>query len=43
MKTTTEISNSKVGRVVADDFRTAGVFSAYGINFCCFSAIAGEY
>lgn len=40
MKTTTEILNSKVGRLVADDFRTAGVFSAYGIDFCCRGGIS---
>ncbi len=27
--------NTKVGRIVADDFRTAAVFSMYGIDFCC--------
>ena len=40
MKTATDIPNSKVGRIVADDYRTAGVFSAYGIDFCCKGGIS---
>jgi regulator of cell morphogenesis and NO signaling len=30
----------KVGRIVADDFRTARVFSAHGIDFCCKGGIS---
>ena len=28
-------SNKTVGNIVADDYRTAGVFSQLGIDFCC--------
>ena len=28
-------SNKTVGTIVADDYRTAGVFSQLGIDFCC--------
>jgi regulator of cell morphogenesis and NO signaling len=27
--------NSRVGEIVAEDYRTAGVFKKYGIDFCC--------
>jgi regulator of cell morphogenesis and NO signaling len=29
------LAEKKVGRIVADNFRTAQVFSQYGIDFCC--------
>lgn len=29
------LAEKKVGRIVADNFRTAQVFSRYGIDFCC--------
>ena len=28
-------SEKQIGQFVADDFRTAAVFSKYGIDFCC--------
>lgn len=28
-------SKSKVGEIVAEDYRTAGVFKRYGLDFCC--------
>ncbi len=30
-----EISEKTVGRIVAEDYRAAGVFDKYGIDFCC--------
>jgi regulator of cell morphogenesis and NO signaling len=30
-----ELSNKKVGSIVAENFKTAQVFSKYGIDFCC--------
>ena len=32
---TTPSSQTTVGAIVADDFRTAGVFEGHGIDFCC--------
>jgi regulator of cell morphogenesis and NO signaling len=32
---TTSSSQATVGAIVADDFRTAGVFEKHGIDFCC--------
>lgn len=32
----------KVGKIVADDYRTARVFSKYGIDFCCKGGISLE-
>lgn len=33
------ISEKKVGKIVADNFRTAKVFTEYGIDFCCKGAV----
>jgi len=33
-------SDSTIGAIVANDFRTAGVFEKYGIDFCCGGNIA---
>jgi regulator of cell morphogenesis and NO signaling len=33
-------SDPTIGTIVADDFRTAGVFEKYGIDFCCGGNIA---
>lgn len=30
-----QLAEKKVGRIVADNFRTAKVFTEYGIDFCC--------
>lgn len=30
-----ELANKKVGSIVADNFKTAQVFTNYGIDFCC--------
>lgn len=30
-----QLAERKVGRIVADNFRTAKVFTEYGIDFCC--------
>ncbi|RPA69474.1 iron-sulfur cluster repair di-iron protein [Cyclobacteriaceae bacterium YHN15] len=30
-----ELSNKKVGSIVAENFKTAQVFTKYGIDFCC--------
>ncbi len=30
-----QIAEKKVGKIVADNFRTAQVFTEYGIDFCC--------
>ncbi len=35
MKTLHESSNKQIGQFVAEDYRTAAVFSKYGIDFCC--------
>tara|TARA_R110002049_G_scaffold307773_2_gene509420 strand:+ start:7139 stop:7870 length:732 start_codon:yes stop_codon:yes gene_type:complete len=35
MKTLQKDSQKQIGQFVADDFRTAAVFSNYGIDFCC--------
>lgn len=32
---TKQMSSQKVGSIVAEDYRTAAVFSEYGIDFCC--------
>ena len=32
MNTTKE---KTIGEMVADDYRTAGVFQSFGIDFCC--------
>lgn len=32
---TKEISEKKIGEIVAEDYRTATVFEKYGIDFCC--------
>ena len=29
------LANTTVGDIVASDFRAAGVFERYGIDFCC--------
>ena len=29
------MKNLSVGKIVADNFATAAVFSKYGIDFCC--------
>ncbi|WP_103866475.1 iron-sulfur cluster repair di-iron protein [Aquimarina sp. I32.4] len=34
--------NKKVGQLVAEDYRTAAVFSKYGIDFCCGGGITIE-
>lgn len=36
------LKNTKVGKIVAQNFRTARVFSAYGIDFCCRGGITLE-
>jgi regulator of cell morphogenesis and NO signaling len=33
------ITEKKVGKIVADNFRTAKVFTEYGIDFCCKGAV----
>src|SRR5690606_22552617 len=33
------ISEKKVGKIVADNFRTAKVFTEFGIDFCCKGAV----
>ena len=35
MKTINKNANKQIGSFVAEDYRTAGVFSKYGIDFCC--------
>ena len=30
-----DIRNSKIGELVADDYRKAGVFKKFGLDFCC--------
>lgn len=35
METILEDSQKQIGQFVAEDFRTAAVFSNYGIDFCC--------
>lgn len=35
MSTTTITPQRTIGSIVADDYRTAAVFSAHGIDFCC--------
>ncbi|WP_445735355.1 iron-sulfur cluster repair di-iron protein [Mariniflexile sp.] len=35
METINKESQKQIGQFVADDFRTAAVFSKYGIDFCC--------
>ncbi len=35
MKTLEEISQKEIGQYVADDFRTAAIFSKHKIDFCC--------
>ena len=35
METIDQDSKKQIGHFVADDFRTAAVFSNYGIDFCC--------
>jgi regulator of cell morphogenesis and NO signaling len=35
METIDKDSKKQIGQFVADDFRTAAVFSNYGIDFCC--------
>jgi regulator of cell morphogenesis and NO signaling len=35
METILKDLNKQIGQFVADDFRTAAVFSNYGIDFCC--------
>ncbi|MDO5979299.1 iron-sulfur cluster repair di-iron protein [Flavivirga spongiicola] len=35
METTLKDSQKQIGQFVAEDFRTAAVFSNYGIDFCC--------
>jgi regulator of cell morphogenesis and NO signaling len=34
------LSKRKVGGIVAENFRTARVFTAYGIDFCCRGSIS---
>lgn len=31
----TDLKNQTIGSIVADDYRTAGVFKKYGLDFCC--------
>lgn len=38
----TNLLTQKIGRIVADDFRTASVFSNFGIDFCCKGGITLE-
>ena len=35
METLHKDSKKQIGQFVADDFRTAAIFSRYGIDFCC--------
>lgn len=35
-------SKTKVGKIVSDDYRTARIFSNYGIDFCCKGGISLE-
>lgn len=35
-----ELVNKKVGAIVAENFKTAKVFTAYGIDFCCKGGIS---
>lgn len=35
METLHKDSKKQIGQFVADDFRTAAIFSKYGIDFCC--------
>ncbi|MFD2200796.1 iron-sulfur cluster repair di-iron protein [Shivajiella indica] len=35
-----ELSNKKVGKIVAENFKTAQVFTKYGIDFCCKGGIS---
>lgn len=35
-----ELENRKVGAIVADNFKTAKVFTKYGIDFCCKGGIS---
>ena len=35
METLHKDSQKHIGQFVAEDFRTAAVFSSYGIDFCC--------
>lgn len=39
---TVNTSDKTIGEIVADDYRTAGVFEKYGIDFCCGGKIAFE-
>jgi regulator of cell morphogenesis and NO signaling len=38
----TDILSQKIGKIVADDFRTAGVFTRHGIDFCCGGGVTLE-
>ena len=35
METLRKETQKQIGQYVAEDYRTAGVFSKYGIDFCC--------
>lgn len=35
MDTLPKASQKQIGQFVAEDFRTASIFSQYGIDFCC--------
>lgn len=35
-------TKTKVGKIVSDDYRTARIFSKYGIDFCCKGGISLE-
>ena len=35
METLQENTQKEIGQYVADDFRTAAIFSKYKIDFCC--------
>ena len=39
-KQTTSSSDKTIGEIVADDYRTAGVFEKHGIDFCCGGKVA---
>lgn len=38
--TSTSLSDRRVGELVTEDFRRAGVFKRYGIDFCCGGGIS---
>lgn len=39
-KQTVSILDKNIGEIVAEDYRTAGIFEKYGIDFCCGGKVA---